>query len=200
MLRSHIDIDLLIGQLRDRGNPLKIGESDYKLSDHDIHKNEIIEKLKSIRCNDLEDMVYRMELTYDGNIDILDKKYIGASTTGYTLPRGIYEISDLNLMLKSLLPDDVEVNITNDDISLRSNLTTYKTIKFTKRSFYTILGFTQSHSGPLGDIKGLVQKIPETYKIKKLIYITGIEKIPCLQSEYEGLNNTVDVEFLTILA
>ena len=42
-------------------------------------------------------------------------KYIDASTAGYTLEPGIYEISDINFMLMSLLPDEVKVNITIDD-------------------------------------------------------------------------------------
>ena len=58
-------------------------------------------------------------------------------------------------MLKSLLPNNVKVKITIDDYRLRSTLTTNKTIKFTKKTFfYAILGFTQSHSESLGDIEG----------------------------------------------
>ena len=35
----------------------------------------------------------------------------------------------------------------------------------TKTSFfYTLLGFTQSHLGPLGDIEGFIQLIPGKYK------------------------------------
>ena len=59
-------------------------------------------------------------------------------------------------MLKSLLPDELKVKITIDDIRLRSISTTNKTIRFIKKSiFYTILGFTETHSGPLDDIEGL---------------------------------------------
>ena len=63
-------------------------------------------------------------------------KHIDAKSTGYTFPPGIYEVYDINLMLKSLLPDDVEKNITIDDIRLISNLTTNKTIRLTKNFFY----------------------------------------------------------------
>ena len=49
-------------------------------------------------------MIYRLQLTYDETIDILDVEYLAVSTIGYTLPFGVYEISDNNLMLKSLLP------------------------------------------------------------------------------------------------
>ena len=49
-------------------------------------------------------MVYRMEINYDGSVDILDRIYFAGSTKRYTLPPGLYEISDLNLMLKYLFP------------------------------------------------------------------------------------------------
>ena len=123
-------------------------------------------------------MVFRMELTYHEVAEILDTKYIDAKSTGYTFPPGSYEVFDINLMLKSSLPDEVKVNITIDDIRLRSNLTTNKTISFTKKSFlYTLLGFNQSHPGPLGDIEGFVQLIPGTYKRDKPFNITGNDKI-----------------------
>ena len=39
-----------------------------------LKKNEIPEELKSIKNNDLEDLVNRMQLTYDEIIDVLDLK------------------------------------------------------------------------------------------------------------------------------
>ena len=108
----------------------------------------------------------------------MEVKDIAGSTTGYTLPPGKCEISDIIIMLKSLLPGKVEVNITNDDIRLKAILTNTKTLRFTKKSFlYAILGFTQPHSGPLGDFKNFVHIIPGTYKSEKPINITGIDKI-----------------------
>ena len=53
-------------------------------------------------------------------------KYINASTIGYTLEPGIYEIGDSNLMIKSLLPTEVKVNNTIDDVRLRSISATRK--------------------------------------------------------------------------
>ena len=47
---------------------------------------------------------------------ILDVKYIDTSTIGKTLPPGIYEIGDKNLMLKNLFPNEVKLNIKIDDI------------------------------------------------------------------------------------
>ena len=61
---------------------MKIGVNDYKLSDFDTKKIEIIEELKNIKYNDLEDLVYRMQLNYDEIIDILDFKYIPTKRTG----------------------------------------------------------------------------------------------------------------------
>ena len=55
---------------------MKIGDNEYKLLDFDIKKNEILEKLKNVKYNFFEDLVYRFQLTYDEFIDILDLKYI----------------------------------------------------------------------------------------------------------------------------
>ena len=101
--------------------------------------------MQRVKYRDLEDLVFRLQLTHHEIVDILDVKYIPRSTKGFTLVPGIYEVTDINMMLKSLLPKEVKVNNTIDDIRLKSNLTTNKTIRFTKKSFfYVILGFTQS--------------------------------------------------------
>ena len=91
---------------------------------------------------------------------------------------GIYEVVDLNNTLKHILPDNVKINITIDDIRLKSNLKINQTLLFTEKSFfYTILGFTQSGSYPLDDIKGFYQIIAGSYKSDRPINITGIDKI-----------------------
>ena len=90
-------------------------------------------------------MTFRMELPQYENLAIFNIKYIGPKTVDYTFPPEIYEITDINSILKSLLPNEVEVNVTIDDIRLGSNLKTNKTIRFTKKSFHSVLGFTQSH-------------------------------------------------------
>ena len=46
-----------------------------------------------------------------------------------------------------------------------------------KQFFHTILGFTQSYSGVLGDIEGFIQLIPGTYKCDKPINITCVENV-----------------------
>ena len=51
-------------------------------------------------------------------------------------------------MLKSLLPNNVKVFITIDDIRLKSKSTTNNTEKYTRNSFiYTMLGSTESQLG-----------------------------------------------------
>ena len=93
----------------------------------------------------------------------MDLKHIAGSTKRYTLEPDVSEVGDNNFLLKYLLPKEVKVNITFDDNGLKSNLTTTKTIRFIKNSFfYTILGFVQSHSGVLGENDGFVQLISGT--------------------------------------
>ena len=119
-----------------------------------------------------------MRLSYNEIIDILDLEYIPTKRIGFSLNPGIYEVVDLNNTLKHILPDNVNINITIDDIRLKSNLKINQTLIFTEKSFfYTILGFTQSRSFPLDDIEGFYQLIAGSYKSDKPINITGIDKI-----------------------
>ena len=102
-----------------------------------------------------------MQLTYDEIIDVLDLKYISTKRIGFSLNPGIYEIIDLNNTLEYILPDNVKVSVTIDDIRLKSNLKINQTLIFTEKSFfYSFLGFTQSHQGPLNDIEGFYQILP----------------------------------------
>ena len=171
-------LELHVEEVKKRGNKIKIADKEYKLSDFDNQKYEILQELKNDKYNDLEDLVYRMRLSYDEIMNILDLKYIPTKRTGYSLNPGIYEVVDLNNTLKHILPDNVKVNITIDDIGLKSNLKINQTLIFTERSFfYTILGFTQSRSYPLDDIDSHYQIIAGSYKSDKPINITGIDKI-----------------------
>ena len=71
----------------------------------------------------------------------------------------------------------MRVNITIDDIRLKSNLKFVQTLLFTEKSFfYTILGFIRSHSYPLDDIHGFYQLIAGSYTGDRPINITGIDK------------------------
>ena len=59
-----------------KGNQIKIGENEYTFSDLDSHKNEIIKKLEFAEHNDLEDMVFRMFITYNEIALIVVKKHL----------------------------------------------------------------------------------------------------------------------------
>ena len=194
-------LELHVNEVRKRGNKIKIGDKEYKLSDFDNQKYEILEELKKTKYNDLGDLVYRMQLTYDEIIDVLDLKYISTKRIGFSLDPGIYEIVDLNNTLKYILLDNVKINITIDDIRLKSNLKTNQTLLFTKKSFfYTILGFTQSRSYPSEDIEGFYQLIPGLYRSDKPINIIGIDKIhlkcDCMQgSIINGVRESILYSF-----
>ena len=170
-------LELHVNEARMRGNKKK-GDNEYKFRDFDNQRNEILEELKKVEYNDLEDLVYRMQLTYDEIIDVLDLKYIPTKRTGYSLNPGFYEVIDLNNVLKYNLPDNVKVSVTIDDIRLKSNLKINQTLIFTEKSFFdTILGFTQSRSYPLDDMDGFYQLIAGSYQSDIPINITGIDKV-----------------------
>ena len=94
---------------------------------------------------------------------------------------------DLNNTLKYILPDNVKVGVTIDDVRLKQNLKTNQTLIFTRKSFfYTILDFFRSHSYLRDYIDGFYQLISGSYKRDKPIIITGIDEIhlkcDCIQS------------------
>ena len=49
---------------------------DYSLSSFGTFKEEIFGELKNTKNNDLEDLLYRFQITYDEFIDKLDLKFI----------------------------------------------------------------------------------------------------------------------------
>ena len=170
-------LELHVNEVRKRGNIIKIGDKEYKLSDFGNQKYEVLQELKNDKYNDLADLVYRMQLTYDEIMDVLELKDISTKRIFYSPNPGFYEIVDLNNTLKYILPDNVKVSITIDNTKLKSNLRTYQTLVFTDKSFfYTIQGFTQLHQGPLNDIDGFYQILPGSYKSDRPINITGVDK------------------------
>ena len=105
--RSQNDFQLHIEPVRKRGIIFK---KDYFLSSFDTFKREILEKLKISNHNYPEDMVCRMNLTYDEIMDLLDIKFFPSKRAGYTLPHRIYEVRDNNSVLGYILPNDVKVS------------------------------------------------------------------------------------------
>ena len=174
-LRSQNGIELHVEQVRKKGLILI---NDYSLSSLGMFKDEILEELKNVKYNDLEDLVYRFKLTYNEIMDILDLKYIPTKRTGYSIEPNIYNVVDLNKTLKIILPTNVKIDITIDERKYKTDLKINQTLLFTNKSFfYTILGFTQSHSYPLEDIEGFYQLIAGLYKSERPINITGIDKV-----------------------
>ena len=129
-------LELHVKEIEKRGNKINIGDNEYKLSDFDTQKNEILEELKNVKYNDLKDLVYRMRLSYNETFNILDLKYIPTKILGNSLNPGIYEVVDLNNSLNYIIPDTVRVNIKIDDIRLKSNLKISQTLIFTNKSFF----------------------------------------------------------------
>ena len=132
-LRSQNDIDFHVEQVRKKGLILI---NDYSLSSLDTFREEILLELKKVKYDDLEDMVYRFQLTYNEIVDILDLKYIPTQRTGYSLNPGIYEVVDLNNTLKYISPNNVKVSVTIDDVRLKSTLKIIQTLIFTNKSFF----------------------------------------------------------------
>ena len=171
-------LELHVKEVRERRHQIIIGDKEYKLSDFDTFKEEILEELKNVKYNDLEDLLHRMQLTYDEIINILDFKYVATRRIGYSVKPNIYQISDINKTLKNILPDNVKISVTINERKYKSNLKINQTIMFTNESFfYTILGFTQSHTYPLDDIDGFYQLIAGSYKSDKPINIISIDKV-----------------------
>ena len=100
-----------------------------------MFKNEILEELKKVKYNDLEDLVYRFRLTYDEIMDILDLKYISTKRMGFSTEPNIYNVVDLNKTLKNILPDNVKIDITIDERKYKTDLNTNQTLLFTKKIF-----------------------------------------------------------------
>ena len=171
-------LELHVEAVRQRENVIKIADKEYKLSDLDNQKNEILEELRNVKYNDLRDLIYRMQLTYNEIIDLLDLEYIPTKRIGFSLNPNIYNVVDINNSLKYILPDNVKINVTIDERKYKTDLKINQTLIFKNKSFfYTILGFTQSHSYPLDDIDGFYQLIAGSYKGDKPIIITGIDKV-----------------------
>ena len=136
-----------------------------------LGESEILEELKNSNYNDLEDLVYRFQLTYDEIIELLGLKYIPTKRTGYSLNPVFYEVIDINKTLEHILPHNVRVSVTLDGVRIKSSLKVIQTLIFTNKNFsYEILGFTRSRSYPLDDIDGFDQlKVIEQSTLQELI-------------------------------
>ena len=55
---------------------------------------------------------------------------------GHSLNPGFYEVVDLNNTLKHILPENVKVSVTVNNVRLKSNLKINETLVFTKKSYF----------------------------------------------------------------
>ena len=134
-LRSQNGIELHVEQVRKKGIVLT---EDYSLSSLDMFKNEILGELKKVEYNDLEDLVYRFQLTYDEIIDVLDLKYFTTKRMGYSIEPNIYNLVDLNKTLKNILPNNVKIDINIDERKYKTDLKINQTLIFTNKSFFIL--------------------------------------------------------------
>ena len=111
-LRSQNGIDLHVEQV---GKKRRILRNDYSLSSLGIFKEEILEELKKAQYNDLEDLVYRFQLTYDEILVILKLKDFPTKRIDYSLKPNKYQIGDINKTLKNILPDNVKLSVIIDE-------------------------------------------------------------------------------------
>ena len=70
------DIELFVKEVEKRGTQIEIGNVGYNLAGFDQFKSETRSELKRVKYKDLEDMVYRLQLTYDELVNVLDVKKI----------------------------------------------------------------------------------------------------------------------------
>ena len=133
--KSENIIELHVREVRERGHQIKIGDKEDKLSGFDTSKKEKLEELKNVKYNELEDMVYKMQLTYDEIVGVLELKYVPTNRIRYSSNPGLFEITDINTSLERFLPDIVKVKFTIDHIRLKSNLKINQTIISFKKSF-----------------------------------------------------------------
>ena len=131
-LGSQNGIELHVKEVQRRGTRTEIDNRGFILAGFDHFKSEVLAKLKKSKILWAWGHAVQNENNRWGKNVCIDIKHTSAKSVEYTIQKGIYEVTDDNLMLKSLVPDDLKVNLTIDDFRQRSNLTTHISIKLTK--------------------------------------------------------------------
>ena len=108
-------LELHVKKVRKGGEKIKIGDNESQLLHFDTQKNDILNELRNVKYKDLEDLVYRTQLTFDEIMHILDLEYISTKRTGSSPKPNVYQISDINDTLKNILPHNVEISVTVDE-------------------------------------------------------------------------------------
>ena len=82
-------------------------------------------------------------------------------------------------MLESLLPIEVKITDTKDDINLTSNLNSLKTKKHWYIFFYNVLDFNLSHFALLRELlEEFIHEVTGTFKGEKPNNSTATNQIP----------------------
>ena len=84
--RSQNDIEFHVKEFEKRGTRIEIEKSGYNLAGFDPFKSKKLAELRRVKYHDLRDLVYRLELTYDEDMDVIGMNELSATSIGYTLP------------------------------------------------------------------------------------------------------------------
>ena len=125
-LRSENDIEPHKKQVEKRSTRKEMENSGCILAGFDHINSDMPAELQRAKYKDLENFVFRMKITYDENVDILDVKFFAGSDIGYALSPRKFEISHFNLTKKSFFSNEAKVKININDFRQRSNLSTNK--------------------------------------------------------------------------
>ena len=125
-------------------------------------RRDIFEASENNEKNDLEDIVFRLSLTYSRTEKEIDIEFIDSDLQVCELPPGVYEIMDVYIILSS------RISVTIDDIIVTRifrNEPISTVLRFSQKFFHSVLGFFK-----LAYNSGICSK-------KELMNISGIEKI-----------------------
>ena len=96
--RKSNEFELHVNEVNKRRLEIKVGLTSYQLSDlKDLSKrNEFFKALKVMKFNDLDDMVFTMNITYNEIECLIDEKSFAAEVKSFSFPHGINEVRKIN--------------------------------------------------------------------------------------------------------
>ena len=103
-------IDLQVKEVEKSGRLKETSFTEKPSAAFDSFKMKIFGKSKRIKCNEIEDIISRISVTYNKIIDIVVVKYIHATSFDYALPPGLDELKAHDLLLQSFNPREVKVH------------------------------------------------------------------------------------------
>ena len=128
-----IEIKLHV-EVNKRGLKIKIGDKLFTSSDleDNTSRSTIFRTSKKLQYIYLEDMVFRMNLSYNEIENKFYKIYIDAEHKYLGFPPGMYEVGGINNSLKTFSPEkssgsDIAFDILANDITMKSFMTMHGT-------------------------------------------------------------------------